>query len=108
MLRIQERLRPYKDPENNRIEMLAMIAGISTLYWALVFVYEGESLSTIYNLSLVFLFIVNWYFLLEFFFLLLCSLKIKNKYFKTFVKIYATMLRKKVDNKYQLDELNER
>ena len=89
-------LKPYKNPDNNRIEMLAILAGIMTLYCAIVFVIEVNSLASVYNLSLVLLFIVNGYFILQWTFLLCCSIKYDNKYFNTFLNIYATMLREKV------------
>lgn len=71
ILRIQQRIKPYKDPDNNRVEMLAIIAGIVTLYCALVFVVEENSISGFYNFSLGILFCVNAYFILQWVFLLL-------------------------------------
>ena len=94
--RLQIRLQPYKDKENNKIEVMGILAGLITLYWALVFVVEGESLTTIYNLSLLFLFIVNIAFLLNWFYCLWLSFKFKNKWYKTLMKIFAIGLWKKV------------
>jgi len=71
VLRIQQRINPYKDPENNKIEMMAIMAGIITLYSALIFVTEEEEVSYIYNFALLLLFIVNIVFLLHWIYLLL-------------------------------------
>ena len=70
-MRIQQRINPYKDPENNKIEMMAIMAGIITLYSALIFVTEEEEVSYIYNFALLLLFIVNIVFLLHWIYLLL-------------------------------------
>jgi len=71
VLRIQQRINPYKDPENNKIEMMAIMAGIITLYSALIFVTEEEEVSYIYNFALLLLFIVNIVFVLHWIYLLL-------------------------------------
>mmetsp|Transcript_5911 Transcript_5911/g.5066 ORF Transcript_5911/g.5066 Transcript_5911/m.5066 type:complete len:301 (+) Transcript_5911:107-1009(+) len=95
LLRVQERLQPYKKEENNRIEMLAILSGIVTLYCALVFVVEEESISIIYNLSLAILFIINMYFILNWLHLLLMSLNYEHRYFKILIKYYSIMICKR-------------
>ena len=76
--------------------MMGILAGLITLYWALVFVVEGESLTTVYNLSLLLLFLVNIVFLLNWFYSLWLSLKYKNKWYKNLMKIFSIGLWKKV------------
>ena len=95
ILRVQESLSPYRDVDNNRIEMLAIVSGIMTLYWALIFVAEEDSIPILYNISLILMFLINIYFIVNWIYLILSSLNINNSHFNTFMKYYGYILCRK-------------
>mmetsp|Transcript_3856 Transcript_3856/g.3224 ORF Transcript_3856/g.3224 Transcript_3856/m.3224 type:complete len:177 (-) Transcript_3856:33-563(-) len=72
--------------------MLAILAGLLTLYCALVFVVEDQEISSIYHISLVIMFFVNLYFIIQWFYLLLKALDYKHKYFKLLLNFYSMLL----------------
>ncbi|CAI2367699.1 unnamed protein product [Moneuplotes crassus] len=91
-VRIQEKLKPYKEESNNRIEVLGMIAGILTLYCTLVFVTEEEDVDAVHIFSLLLLFAVNAFFLLHWLYNVLYYLNYKNKYFRMLMKMFSLAL----------------
>ncbi|CAI2367266.1 unnamed protein product [Moneuplotes crassus] len=92
MMKVQERLKPYKNPENNRIEIIGIIAGLITLYCGIVFITKEKSLSSVKMASLLLLVGINCYFLLYWGYLVCLYLNYKNKYFVGFLKFYHAIL----------------
>ncbi|CAI2369222.1 unnamed protein product [Moneuplotes crassus] len=92
LIRIQERLKPYKNQSNNRIEVIAVFAAVVTLYCTLVFVTDQARLNSVYYGSLILLFIVNIFFLVHWSYLVLCYLNYKHPYFIVFMRIYSFVL----------------
>jgi hypothetical protein len=82
LLRVQKKLKPYKNESNNRVEMVAIVAALITLYSSLVFVVEEGPLDGFYFLCLVLVFLVNIFFIIYWVYLLLESFKMSNKYIK--------------------------
>jgi hypothetical protein len=50
---VQEWLKPYKNEDNNIIEMVAIVAALFTLYAALIFVIEEGPLGGFYYTCLI-------------------------------------------------------
>ncbi|CAI2370757.1 unnamed protein product [Moneuplotes crassus] len=92
MMKVQERLKPYKNPENNRIEIIGIIAGLITLYCGIVFIPQERALKSLEIASLLLLMGINAYFLLHWGYNVCQYLNYKNKYFVGFLKIYKIML----------------
>ncbi|CAI2369287.1 unnamed protein product [Moneuplotes crassus] len=92
LIRVQERLKPYKKDSNNKIEVIAVFAGIMTLYCTVVFVTDEDRLNSVYYGSLVLLFAVNTFFLVNWAYLVLCYLDYKHPCFVTFMRIYSFAL----------------
>jgi uncharacterized membrane protein len=63
-IRLQIYLKPYKDEENNKIEILALTAGLTTLLSSIIFISE-DSVSFINFGILIMIIIVNMKFILE-------------------------------------------
>jgi uncharacterized membrane protein len=82
LLRVQERLKPYKSESNNRIEMVAIVAALFTLYSSLIFVVEEGPLDGFYFLCLVLVFLVNIFFIVNWVYLMLESFRKSNKHIK--------------------------
>jgi len=75
--RLQYRLKPYKNDENNNVEMLAIIAGMFTILSSLIYGEEDE-VGLINNLVLIFTIILNIIFVLQW--IRLFSEMYKDKY----------------------------
>ena len=96
IMRIQIRLDPYKNSENNSIEMKAIIAGMITIYCGLLFLQEGENkVKGFDTISFSLLIIINTAFVLEWFYLFLLSFDFKNDKFRLFLHFYGSMICKK-------------
>ncbi|CAI2364782.1 unnamed protein product [Moneuplotes crassus] len=95
LMRIQERLKPYKKDSNNRIEVIGVAAGILTLYCTIVFVTPERRINSVYYGSFLLLFLVNAFFLVNWFYYVLCYLDYKHPSFVTFMKIYSFVLCKR-------------
>ena len=91
-MRLQIRLKPYKRNENNEIEMQGLIAGAITLYSGIVFVAQGNSFTGFKILIMTLMFIFNGWFLFVWFYLMLCSLNLKNQTFLSLLRIYSLFL----------------
>ena len=73
-IRLQKRLRPYKNEENNTVELYALVAGTITLMTGLVFNSEN-GVALINMLFLIMLVCLNTKFILEWIYLLLLTAK---------------------------------
>ena len=80
-IRIQLYIKPYKDPDNNKIELLAMIAGLVTLLSVLVFD-EEQSVSFLQMLVVIVVIIINIIFFLEWIYKMVISKNSKHTFFK--------------------------
>ncbi|CAI2369432.1 unnamed protein product [Moneuplotes crassus] len=92
LIRVQERLKPYKKDSNNRIEMIAIFASIVTLYCTIVYVTSENRLNSVYYGSLFLLFVVNAFFLVNWAYLVLCYLDFKHPCFVAFMRMYSFAL----------------
>jgi len=68
--RIQMALKPYKNNENNKVEFLAILAGVFTILSSLIFSSE-EKVKAINTIVLVFMIIFNLNFLSQWLYLLI-------------------------------------
>ena len=93
IFRIQLKVEPYKNNDNNSIEIWATIAGALTLYSSLLFIDDDEESVSGINISvLVLLLVINITFILKWVYLFLESKNIKNATFQKFLKVYATFV----------------
>lgn len=76
--RIQVFLQPYRDPENNKIELYAITAGLVTLISSLIFS-QDVSVSTLDILVMIVVFVMNSIFILEWTYKMLVSARSKHK-----------------------------
>ena len=95
ILKVQERLKPYKNEENNRIEMIAIIAAFITFYWAIIFVSQDSSPPGFNEFAVFLMFFINVYFIVHWTFLLLCSIGWNNEKYQLFLSIYSLLICKK-------------
>jgi len=94
-IRLQKRLKPYKLEENNWIELVALVAGTTTMYAGFIFSTEGGAIYGFYQLTAIMVFCINLYFIVNWVFLLLCSFNWKNENYVRFLKIYGLLICKK-------------
>ncbi|CAI2367995.1 unnamed protein product [Moneuplotes crassus] len=83
IFRLQQYIKPYKLEENNQIEILAVLAGIVTLFSSIIFLdsidredLRDSSIAKIF--SIFFIIFINSYFILRWIHLFLSCLKSKN------------------------------
>ena len=79
--RIQITIKPYKDPDNNKIELLAMVAGLVTLLSAFIFS-EEESISFLQIFFIIVVFIFNSIFIIEWIYKMILSKNSQHPFFK--------------------------
>jgi uncharacterized membrane protein len=69
IFRVQQKLKPYKLEENNQIEIFAIMAGMLTLFGALLFIESSdgdtESVAFLQTFSLICIMCINVYFILR-------------------------------------------
>ena len=101
LLRIQIHLKPYKLEQNNQIEILATIVGSITLFTSILFTEEIETIAWFNIIAVIILFSSNVYFLLQWSYLVLRSLKFKNKVLSKIVSLIAFVLMKNQDIEFK-------
>ena len=101
LLRIQIHLKPYKLEQNNQIEILATIVGSITLFTSILFTEEIETIAWFNIIAVIILFSSNAYFLLQWSYLVLRSLKFKNKVLNKIVSLIAFVLMKNQDIEFK-------
>ena len=79
--RIQISIKPYKDQDNNKIELLAMVAGLVTLLSTLIFS-EEESISFLQIFFIIIVFITNSIFILEWIYKMVLCKNSQHPFFK--------------------------
>jgi uncharacterized membrane protein len=107
LLRVQERLKPYKSESNNRIEMVAIVAALFTLYSSLIFVVEEGPLDGFYFLCLVLVFLVNIFFIVNWVYLMLESFRKSNKHIKNWMDVISNILKLKRTKDSDKEEIPE-
>jgi len=70
-LRLQIKIKPYKDEDNNDIEMKGIIASALTLFAGIIFVSKDKAFTGFDTILLMIIFIFNFIFLMTWFYLLL-------------------------------------
>jgi hypothetical protein len=80
-IRLQLYLKPYKEEGNNKIEILALTAGLVTLLSSIVFISE-ESVGFIDICLLIFILLINLKFILEWLYRLFQCISEKSKLFQ--------------------------
>ncbi|CAI2365113.1 unnamed protein product [Moneuplotes crassus] len=98
ILKIQQAMKPYKNNENNKIDELAIVAGIITIYYGIVFIQEQTRTPALRFLSLCVILIGNAAFLLQWTYLVCKDRNYSNKCFRTFMKIFAFVLCKEFES----------
>ena len=86
-IRLQKKLNPYKDPNNNALEMDAMVTGTATLFWGMMFVNDSNNLAGVAVLLMIVIFILNIKFLIHWTFYMSFTLAGKYKLFYTIFMI---------------------
>ena len=89
LLRIQIRLKPYKQELNNKLEIEAMITGTSTLFWGVLFVSDTQNFSAISTLILIVIIIMNIKFFLLWLLWMTYTLIDKHEIFHSIFRILA-------------------
>jgi len=79
--RIQLSIKPYKDPDNNTIELLAMVAGLVTLLSTLIF-NEEITISFLHAFFVFLVLAINSIFILEWTYKMMLTKKSKYICFK--------------------------
>jgi hypothetical protein len=92
IIRIQIKLKPYKREENNWIELMALIAGTTTMYAGFIFTLEDGPILGFYQMAIIIVFLFNGYFIVHWTFLLMCSVEWNNHNYQRFLKIFALIL----------------
>ena len=93
LFRLQVRLKPYKFEQNNMIEMLAINCGMITLFGGILFVEQTDSsILFIQMFALVFILLINIYFILKWAHLFVYSYSTKNYIVEMFRKVLSFVL----------------
>ena len=88
ILRVQVNLQPYKDEQNNRIEILATLAGMVTLFCGILFVHNDDTVQNFNIVVGILLFMFNVSFILNWLYRFIISWNIKNKVFNKILSQY--------------------
>ena len=91
--RLQQKLKPYSQKDNNEIEIKAIIAGTIVLFWGLIFE-EGAKYNYPRFNTMAFgvIIVYNTHFIMNWTYLFLDSLNFKNENLRTFLKIYSYLV----------------
>ena len=94
MIRIQERLRPFKSETNNKIELKSTIAGTIVLYCGILFeeTSNEEGFQGFSSIAFIFLLMINIMFALDWVYLFLKSFKFQGTKMRILVNMYAVIL----------------
>ena len=98
ILRIQYWLQPYKERENNRIEELAIISGLLTMYWAILII-EDPGIPGFMTMMKTIMIGINIYFIIQWVYLFWISLNFKSRCYQIFIAIFAKIICKQRANK---------
>ena len=105
MERIQHKLQPYKEPENNFLENLEMVTSMSTFFMATIFTNEDDEVSRINDLVFIVLLGLNFRFILMWTYHM-CKLYTRFKIIRKLSSMLATVLLIKKENYTQVEEPN--
>ena len=107
ILRVQVNLQPYKDEQNNRIEILATMAGMVTLSCGILFVQKDETVQNFNIVVAIIMFLFNVSFILNWVYLFIVSWNIKNQTFNKILSIFGKMICQRANLKSINVDLNE-
>ena len=93
LYRLQLRLHPYKNEENNYLEQHAINSGTITILWGLIYA-QSDNNALFNTLALAFMITINSVFLILWVFYFLLSLNLNYESIKKFLKIYAFIIMK--------------
>ena len=86
-IRIQIYLRPYRDEDHNKLELLAMVSGLVTVMSSLIFT-EENNVSFIEIATVLLIIGINAIFLMEWIYKMAQCMQNKNKVFKKVKQIF--------------------
>ena len=89
-IRIQIYLRPYRDEDHNKLELLAMVSGLVTVMSSLTFTQE-DTVSFIEIFNVLLIIAINAIFLLEWIYKMAHCMEDKNQIFKKVRQILANV-----------------
>ncbi|CAI2373025.1 unnamed protein product [Moneuplotes crassus] len=95
--RFQIRLQPYTDQENNKIEISAINAGILTIFSGLLYSQKSE-VNGVKLITMVLCVALNVNFMINWFYLLLKSMKDSSQLLNTIYRFLAYILRKQKED----------
>ena len=91
MERIQHKLQPYKEPENNFLENLEMVTSMSTFFMATIFTNQDDEVARINDLVFIVLLGLNFRFILMWTYHM-CKLYTRFKVIRKLSSMLATIL----------------
>ena len=105
IIHIQIKIEPYEDERHNRIEIKAMTVGTITLFCGIIFDQDSTENRhpTIIFIVMIFLIIVNMLFVIEWLYLFLKTLNIKNIKVQIILQILASLILEK----HEFEELHD-
>ena len=99
LIHIQIKIDPYEDERHNRIEIKAMTVGTITLFCGIIFDQDSTENRhpTMILIALIFLIVVNMLFVIEWLYLFLKTLNIKNVKMQLILQILASLILERHD-----------
>ncbi|CAI2378749.1 unnamed protein product [Moneuplotes crassus] len=111
LARLQIKLQPYNDVENNKIEILATSAGIITIFSGLLYS-QPDEMKVLNTVALLFCICINTHFIINWMYLLVKLFRGSSKIFQVIYKLTSFVLCKRVskeplDSKEILKDLTQ-
>ncbi|CAI2374896.1 unnamed protein product [Moneuplotes crassus] len=111
LARLQIKLQPYNDAENNKIEILATSAGIITIFSGLLYS-QPDEMKVLNTVALLFCICINTHFIINWMYLLVKLFRDSSKVFQVIYKLISFVLCKRVskeplDSKEMLKDLTQ-
>ena len=98
IIKIQDKLQPYKFKENSIIEIQGTVAGAITLFWGIIFTENQDEHPGFMTMSLIIMILINIRFIIVWFYMVLQSLNIKNPQIQNIIESYRIIFWiKKID-----------
>ena len=97
ILRIQIYLQPYKDEQNNKIEIQGTLAGMFTLFCGIIFIEKEDTIKHFNIFMAILMFMFNLSFIMSWTYLFIVSWNIKNVTFNKMLSLFGMLLCKKTN-----------
>ena len=97
ILRIQIYLHPYKDEQNNKIEIQGTLAGMFTLFCGIIFIEKEDTIKHFNIFMAILMFMFNLSFIMSWTYLFIVSWNIKNVTFNKILSLFGMLLCKKTN-----------